>query len=181
MKKALLIVDVQNDFVTGSLGSDYARDVIVPNIKSLAKEFDYRDRYATLDSHVDKDYLNSHEGKRLPIKHCIVGTKGHDLVKEIKRMIPSDPWHMILKGQFSVSHIDLYNAFTRGCGFGCDYDEIHVCGLVTDICVISNVLALRSIFKEKDIIVHESCCAGTSKEAHDAAIKVMKSCQIDIV
>lgn len=179
MTKALLIVDVQNDFVTGSLGSDYARDVVVPNIKNLAKEFDYRDRFATMDTHIDNKYLETHEGKRLPVKHCIIGTRGHELVKELGRFVANEGFHRILKSQFAAPSMTLINALKKyPAGY---YDEIHICGLCTDICVISNALLLRSIFPETDIIVHENCCGGTSKEAHDAAILIMKNCHIDIV
>lgn len=178
MRKVLLIIDVQNDFVTGSLGSEYAKDVVVPNIKKLIPEFKQQDRFATLDIHFDDSYLESQEGRNLPIKHCIFGTNGCKIVKELNRYILTDCAHRIIKFNFGAKSIDLYNSFSYSIGLP---DEIHICGLVTDICVISNALILKSIFPERKIIVHESCCGGTSKEAHDAAIKVMKSCQIDIV
>lgn len=174
MSKALLIIDVQNDFVTGSLGSEYARDVVVPNILNLIKEFDRRDRFATLDTHFDKTYPETQEGKKLPIKHCIEDTKGHKIAKELNRYILNDSNHRIEKYTFGAPQMVLYNVFYE------QYEEIHICGLVTDICVVSNALILKSLYPNSRIVVHESCCGGTSKEAHDAAITVMKSCQIDI-
>ena len=174
MDKALLIIDVQNDFVSGSLGSEYAQNTVVPNIKNLISEFSRSNRFATLDTHDNDKYLETPEGKKLPVKHCIEDTEGHNIVKELNRYILNDSYHRIIKKTFGAKPIELYNDFLR-------YDEIHICGLCTDICVVSNVLILKAIFPEKTIIVHENCCGGTSKEAHDAAITVMKSCQIDIV
>lgn len=179
-KKALLIIDAQNDFVTGSLGSEYAKDVVIPNVIELTKQFDKEDIYFTLDTHFDENYLETQEGKKLPIKHCILGTKGHKLVKELDDLIIDGRYrsvHTIIKDRFGAFPIQLYTTFCTGNLY---YDEIHICGLVTDICVITNTLIIKSIFPEIRIVVHENCCGGTSKEAHDAAIKVMKSCQIDI-
>jgi len=177
--KALLIIDVQNDFVTGSLGSEYAKNVVVPNVVKLGREFG-TDIFITMDTH-DSDYLETLEGKKLPVSHCIFGTPGHELVPEIEDLI-ADAFshflpmlsHIIVKNTFGAEQKILTESFES-------YDEIHICGLCTDICVVSNALILRALFPNKIIVVHENCCGGTSKEAHDAAIKVMKSCQIDIV
>ena len=173
VKKALLIVDVQNDFVTGSLGSEYAKDVVVPNIKNLISGFSRGDRFATLDTHDNDKYLETQEGKKLPVKHCIEDTEGHNIVKELNRYILNDSHHRIIKRTFGAKSMELYNDFLR-------YDEIHICGLCTDICVVSNALILKALFPEKRIIIHENCCGGTSNVAHMAALTVMKSCQIDI-
>lgn len=172
IKKALLIVDVQNDFVTGSLGSEYARDVVVPNIVELAKQFDKKDIYATKDTHFH-GYLKSQEGKRLPIEHCISGTWGNELVPEIKELVPG--YQTFAKLVFGMDMDTLFSYFHR-------YNEVHICGLVTDICVITNALEFKSNthLGHIRVVVHENCCGGLTKETHDAAIKVMKSCQIDI-
>lgn len=171
MKKALLIVDVQNDFVSGSLGSEYAQEVVVPNVLALAKQFNAEDIYATMDTHYES-YLSTPEGKKLPVEHCISGTTGHELVASVNKLIAD--YHRIYKLTFGASPIALAYLFK-------EYDEIHVCGLCTDICVVSNVLILKALFPDKNIIVHENACGGTSKENHDAAITTMKSCQVDIV
>ena len=175
-KKALLIVDVQNDFVTGSLGSEYAKDVVVPNIVELAKQFDKGDVYVTYDTHED-NYLDTQEGQRLPVKHCIKHTKGWELAPEIDDIIDHHYiFNEIIKSHFGVSSGVLWSVFKY-------YDEVHICGLCTDICVIANALGFKSHkgLSTIKVIVHENCCGGTSKEAHDAAITVMKSCQIDVV
>ena len=174
IKKALLIIDVQNDFVTGSLGSEYAKDVVVPNIVELAKQFDKKDIYATLDTHFH-GYLKTQEGKRLPIEHCMSGTSGHDLVPEIEEIVSKNIYNRIVKLMFGMNMSTLFSYFHK-------YDEVHICGLVTDICVITNALEFKSNthLGHIRVVVHENCCSGTSKEAHDAAIRVMKSCQIDI-
>lgn len=176
VNRALLIVDVQNDFVTGSLGSEYAKDVVVPNIVKLAENFDKGDIYVTLDTHED-NYLDTPEGKKLPIKHCIRNTEGWELAPEINDILDNSyVFNKIKKSHFGVSSEVLYSVFKY-------YDEVHICGLCTDICVIANALG----FKSHDglsiirVIAHENCCGGTSKEAHDAAIMVMKSCQIEVV
>lgn len=175
IKKALLIVDVQNDFVTGSLGSEYAKDVVVPNIVELAKQFKKEDIYATMDTHFH-GYLKTQEGQRLPVEHCISGTWGHNLVPEIDALVYNVlAYNRIIKLVFGMDRDKMFNLFK-------DYDEVHICGLVTDICVVTNALGFKSNshLDHIRIIVHENCCGGTSKEAHDAAITVMKSCQIDI-
>ena len=174
IKKALLIVDVQNDFVTGSLGSKHALKTVVPNIVELAKQFDKEDIYTTQDTHFT-NYLHTQEGKRLPVKHCISGTEGWSLVPVIDALVINDDKHRQIKTVFGLNPDALFTLFLG-------YQEVHICGLCTDICVISNALGFKSHshLSHIRIVVHENCCGGTSKEAHDAAITVMKSCQIDI-
>ena len=178
--KALLVVDVQNDFVTGSLGSEYANKVVVPNVVKLIEEFG-EDSFVTLDTH-NPDYLETFEGKKLPVEHCIIHTPGHKLVPEVEKAfekifsnnLAALVLHIILKETFGADQEELVDSFE-------DYKEIHICGLCTDICVVSNALILRALFPDKTIVVHADACGGTSKEAHEAALTVMKSCQIDIV
>lgn len=172
IKKALLIVDVQNDFVTGSLGSEYARDMVVPNIVELAKTFDKEDIYATMDTHFS-NYLKTQEGKRLPVEHCLSGSWGQRIVPEVTGFVPIK--NTFTKLQFGMKQEELFNHFYK-------YNEVHIVGLCTDICVITNALEFKSHPQLSNIrvVVHENCCGGLTKETHDAAIKVMKSCQIDI-
>lgn len=171
MKKMLLIVDVQNDFVSGSLGSEYAQTVVAPNVIDLAKQFNKSDIFATMDTH-EENYLDTSEGKKLPVKHCIKNTWGHDLISELEPFV--ERTHCLLKNTFGYNPYTLSRLFT-------DYDEIHICGLCTDICVVSNALILKASNPDKKIIIHANACGGTSKENHDAAIQVMKSCQLDIM
>lgn len=170
--KALLVIDEQVDFVTGTLGSKYAENTVVPNTVQLIKQFPKTDIYATQDTHFS-EYFTTLEGKKLPVQHCMAGTSGHELVPELKDLIFDDPLHQIKKVTFGANMDILLSIFMN-------YEEIHLCGLCTDICVVSNALILRALFPNKTIILHESCCGGTSKEAHDAAVTVMRSCQIDI-
>jgi len=170
--KALIVIDEQVDFVTGTLGSKYAEKTVVPNTVELIKQFPKTDVYATQDTHYP-EYWTTLEGKKLPVQHCMAGTYGHKLVPELRDLILDDPLHRITKITFGANMDILLSVFMN-------YDELHICGLCTDICVVSNALILRALFPDKPIILHESCCGGTTKEAHDAAVMVMRSCQIDI-
>lgn len=173
--KLFIVIDVQNDFVTGSLGTPEAK-AIIPKIKKAiteARKQGYEIIY-TRDTHF-RNYLDTFEGKKLPIEHCILGTYGWKVVKDID--IPE------------VVHIDKYGFGVADFGIELyfhgirctDIEEIKICGLVSDICVISNALILRSCFIDTPIYVIKDCCAGTTPEAHHAAMKVMESCQIDII
>lgn len=167
MKRTLIVIDMQNDFVTGSLGTPEAQ-AIVPNVKRKIDEYQARgDKIIfTRDSH-NANYLHSLEGKHLPVEHCIVGTKGWCVVDEL-----NNP---------SCEHVDKK---TFGYAFwGDDYyfEEIEIVGVCTDVCVISNALILKATFRTFDITVDASCCAGTTTEKHEAALEVMKSCQINVI
>ena len=184
MKKVLVVVDMQNDFVTGSLGSPEAQ-AIVPRIVDKIDECGDNEYLIvfTQDTHYN-DYLNSLEGKYLPVKHCILGTEGHKLIPEItkfynydiieKESFGSNDWWNCLAENFSI----MGNAPNIPW-----YDDIQfeIVGLCTDICVVSNALILRSLFPNCEIIVHADCCAGTTPERHKAALEVMRSCQIQVV
>ena len=170
--RALVVVDMQNDFVTGSLGSKEAQS-IVPNV--VAKIKDYKlmdcDILFTKDTH-GSNYLSTEEGKNLPVKHCIEYTDGWDLIKEIKHH--SGNMNTICKGTFGS--VKLAEWFQKE-----PYNEIELIGLCTDICVVSNALLIKAFNPNAKIYVDTSCCAGTSPEAHDAAIRTMESCQIHIL
>lgn len=170
MAKTLIVIDMQNDFIYGPLGTEEAR-AIVPNVKKKVEE--YRERgdnvWFTLDSHFD-DYFDTHEGRYLPVKHCHFGTAGWAIINDI----PSYGHARKCKSAFGVS----------GWGHGCLQNvdaQIELVGVCTDICVVSNALILRSMHPELNITVDASCCAGTTPEMHKAALAVMKSCHIDII
>jgi nicotinamidase-related amidase len=169
MKKTLIVIDMQNDFVYGPLGTDEAR-AIVPNVKTKIEEYRERgDRIIFTQDNHGFGYLNSHEGRYLPIPHC-VDENGTSLV------IPAE-WgdEALWKSTFGVD-------YWRGMfGYGDKYQDIELIGVCTDICVVSNALILRSLYPEMDIAVDASCCAGTTPEKHKAALEVMKSCHIDII
>ena len=176
MKKLLVIVDMQNDFVTGSLTNPDA-ERIVPGIVKYIEKWD-GDIATTMDTHYDDTYLLTDEGIRLPIKHCIFNTTGHAIVKDIqKSLFPKHSENF--KGSFSKSTFGstklgkfLYEEEP--------YDEIYFCGTCTDICVISNAIICKAYAPEARIIVLKDLCAGTTPENHENALKAMKQCQIDI-
>ena len=180
MKKMLIVVDVQNDFITGALGSKDAQDVL-PNIVNKIKEWD-GDIIYTMDSH-GYDYANTYEGKHLPIYHCVFETTGRDIPDEVFFASKGKYMQVINKGTFTCSEI--YNKIKDlEIWNNEEYSEIQIIGLVTDICVINvalmivNELCYRPNTK---LVVDSSCCAGTTKDNHEAALKVMKSCLIDVI
>mgnify|MGYP005762164577 CR=1 FL=1 len=166
--KALIVVDMQNDFITGSLGTKEAQ-AIVPNVKKkIQKYVDHGDQIIfTRDTH-DTGYLKTQEGKMLPVEHCIYPSNGWEIVDGID--IPHYPH--INKHSFGWK---LWN------GLGFDFEEIELIGVCTDICVISNALILKAQFPEVKITVDASCCAGVTPELHESALKVIRSCQINVI
>lgn len=175
---ALVVVDAQVGFTTGNLKSDVAVAKL-DNIVNLIKRFKDGLVTATHDTHY-KDYLKTFEGQRLPVEHCIMGTEDWELHPKIKEAL-KDVKHAseIRKNTFGyLDWLHHYHQFHQPVEDR--PGDIYICGFCTDICVVSNALLLRASFPHRRIICVENCCAGTSKEAHDAAITVMKSCQIDI-
>jgi nicotinamidase-related amidase len=167
--KTLIVIDVQNDFVTGSLGTLEAQ-AIIPNVRKKIAE--YRERndkiIFTQDTH-DSNYLETNEGKHLPVPHCIAGTDGWKIVDELS----NDEDIIVYKSTFG-------NLYWSKLVSQWD-DTIEIIGLCTDICVISNALILKAMFPNIKITVDASCCAGVTSETHKSAIEVMKMCQIDII
>lgn len=188
--KAVVLIDVQNDFVTGALGSKWAQEV-VPRIAKFVNDIKDNPEYvifATRDTHYD-DYLNTLEGKKLPVPHCIKNTEGWEIVPEVKDFI--DENNIVDKNTFmscrilnedmDLADIILDTVISRQ-QEGKDYiiDEIIICGFVTSICVVSNALKLRGNRPETRITVYDNLCADVSLDAHYAALTVMQNCQIDI-
>lgn len=176
--KALIVIDMQNDFIEGALGTKEAQS-IVPNVKKKIEEYisNGDEVFFTYDTH-DEKYLETSEGKHLPVPHCIEGTEGWQIHPEIdragclhikKRSFGYDSW-----GDLRYRD-DLFAGISRS------LDEIELVGVCTDICVISNALILKSIFTDVPITVDASCCAGVTPETHQAALTVMKSCQINVI
>ena len=181
--KVLLVVDVQNDFVTGALANPEAQKCI-PKIKEKIQQRlnEGWQVMFTQDTH-DEDYLDSSEGRYLPVTHCVAWTWGWELVEELKEF-----WchNSIIKKRFGLNDLDrqIYLTMPRDWSFATDpITEIELIGFCTDICVISNALILKAdIIRDKTIISCDaSCCAGTSIEAHKAALTVMKSCQVEVI
>ena len=174
MKKCLIIIDMQNDFIDGSLSNKSAQDII-PAILEELRTGGYEHIVFTRDTHT-KNYLNTPEGKSLPIEHCIMGTEGCELNQEILEdaCFECDSISFFDKPTFGslglLSHIQ-----SQG-----DFDEVVVCGTCTDICVVSNVLILKTMKPDLNITVLGNACAGLTPEKHQAALEVMKSCQINV-
>ena len=172
MSKALIIVDMQNDFITGALGSKEAQDIVDDIVKCAEKDFKHDRIIATMDTH-DKDYLDTYEGKHLPIKHCIKNTPGwclEDRIYNIKDLFTVEKRSFGSETLMHKLREDFFNLNT-----------VYLCGVCTDICVISNALMIRSMLPEVKVVVFSNLCAGTTPEAHEAALKVMQSCQVEVI
>ena len=165
--KTLIVVDMQNDFISGTLGTEEAK-AIVPNVqKKICKYLDRGDEVIfTRDTHM-VNYLETNEGRHLPVSHCINGTYGWLIADEVNH----PECRHINKKTFGYTHWD----------YECDPEEIEIIGLCTDICVVSNALILKAQFPEIAITVDASCCAGVTHEKHRAALEVMRSCQINVI
>lgn len=174
-KKVLIVVDMQNDFVTGSLGTEEAKN-IVEAVKNRILNYNKEYVYATRDTHFD-DYLKTEEGINLPIKHCIQGTKGHDIVDLLKPLIDENK----IYDKYTFASIDLSNKIKEIYDENDGEIEVEICGLCTDICVISNALLLKAKMPDIKIYLDKNLTAGVTTELKDAAIKIMKSCQINIL
>ena len=175
-RKFLIIVDMQNDFIDGALGTREAQ-AIVPVAAQRIKELDAEDyeTLVTLDTH-EENYLFTNEGKHLPVKHCIYASHGWELHPEIRKAI-SDCCTFEKETFGSMGLVN--HLITRGAR---QYrTTIEIMGLCTDICVISNALLLKANFPEAEIRVNSTCCAGVTPELHEAALKVMQSCQIEVI
>lgn len=165
MKRTLIVIDMQRDFIDGALGTPEAQ-AIVPAVRE--KISTYRKRgdeiIFTRDTH-GPDYLSTPEGRKLPVEHCLKGTPGWELAPGLW-----EPGEKIIdKSTFGYT------------GWGdMEFGEIELVGLCTDICVVSNGLILKAMFPEAEITVDPACCAGVTPESHQAALLTMKMCQIQV-
>ena len=188
MFKMLICVDLQNDFIDGVLGTPQAR-AIVPKVVEKLKNEDLKKTLVifTKDTHSSENYFDTLEGKMLPVPHCIENTPGWSINKEISSIVDNTVSKLVCSTDKIIKSRIYKNTF------GSDdlrellllhkdnIEEIEFCGLVTDCCVISNVLMARQVLPNTRIILDTSCCAGTTKEKHLAALEVMKSCQIEVI
>ena len=164
----LIVVDMQNDFITGSLGTKEA-EAIVENVAEKIKHFDGKVIF-TRDTH-EENYMDTQEGKNLPVTHCITGTDGW----QIHPTLAPFANEVIDKPTFgSVTLAQLISAMDN-------VEGITLVGICTDICVISNAMILKAFLPEVPITVDASCCAGVTPESHKNALAAMKCCQINIV
>jgi nicotinamidase-related amidase len=174
MKRFLVVVDMQNDFVDGALGSEQAAAIVPAAVKKISS-FD-GDIFVTLDTHFE-DYLQTSEGKKLPVAHCIKDTNGWRLNKDIKAVLDEKDFTEVEKNTFGS--VNLPGLIKKAAGEE-DF-SIELIGLCTDICVVSNALLLKASFPEAPISVDSACCAGVTNEKHEAALETMRSCQIDVL
>ena len=168
MKKAIVVVDMQNDFIDGALGTKEAQEMLPRLVEKLSHEAD-AELLFTMDTHT-ADYLSTQEGKKLPVEHCIKPSKGWELAPQL------EPFAGKAK---AVLEIPTFGSVKLP-EFVAEYDEIELVGLCTDICVISNAMLLKAFYPEKTISIIADCCAGVTPESHKNALAAMKMCQIEI-
>ena len=166
--KYLIVVDMQNDFTTGSLGSAHAA-AIIPNVVEKVKDFSGKVIF-TRDTH-GNDYLQTQEGNKLPVVHCIRNTDGWQVCEELA------PYADCIVDKVTFGSVELPHLLQA---FGDSIEEIELCGLCTDICVISNAMILKAAFPEVKVSVDASCCAGGTMESHTTALNAMKAVQIEV-
>lgn len=165
MKKTLIVVDMQKDFIDGALGTKEAV-AIVENVKKKIVQYQQNgdEIIFTRDTH-QSDYLNTNEGKNLPVEHCIKGTEGWKIQDGLE--VPGAIY--IDKPTFGYMNWKEYNL-----------EEVEMVGLCTDICVVSNALIIKATYPEIQVSVDASCCAGVTPESHTAALTTMKMCQVKV-
>lgn len=174
MKKILVVVDMQKDFVDGALGTKEAA-MIVDKVVDKIQKFDGK-IFVTYDTH-DENYMETSEGRKLPVPHCIKGTDGWKLDAKVEEALKDKDVARIEKVTFGS--VDLPQKIK---GYAGDEKfEAQFIGLCTDICVVSNALIVKANYPEMNISVDASCCAGATPQAHNAALMTMKSCLIDVV
>lgn len=173
MRRILVVVDMQKDFIDGALGTIEAQKIVNPVIEKM-KAYKKSNIYVTRDTH-SENYLDTAEGKKLPVVHCVQDTEGWKLHPEIEKL--AEPSHIIDKPSFgSMELMELLQKENEK-----EPLEIELAGLCTDICVVSNALLLKAAMPECTIKVDAGCCAGVTPESHQAALLTMEMCQIEVI
>lgn len=173
MKKALIVIDMQNDFITGVLGNNECRAVVPHVVKRVQDAVEEgMDIIFSQDTH-QEDYLSTQEGKKLPVPHCIQNTEGWKIIPELAETA-AQRGIVFTKETFGSRAIAEYIKAHH-------YDEVELVGVCTDICVISNAMVIKAFAPELEIFIKESCCAGVTPQSHETAIEAMKACQMNIV
>ncbi len=173
MKKILVVVDMQNDFIDGALGTKEAEGIVKKVVEEI-HAYPAGNIYATRDTH-GKEYLQTSEGRYLPVEHCIEGTKGWQIREEVAAAMPGAV--IVDKPTFGSQRLQELLCEESGK----EELEIELVGLCTDICVVTNALLLKTRLPETRIMVKASCCAGVTPESHEAALTTMKMCQVEII
>ena len=169
MQNILIVVDMQNDFIDGALGTAEAQK-IVPNVAQKIRNFSGKIIF-TRDTH-EENYMETQEGRNLPVPHCIKPEKGWEIAPSLQPFVKKAA-AVIEKPAFGS--LELPKAVAK-----LQPDEVELVGLCTDICVISNAMILKAAFPELPVAVDASCCAGVTPASHDNALQAMKMCQVDI-
>ena len=167
--KILVVVDMQKDFIDGALGTAEAVR-IVPYVKDVIETFNGK-VFFTRDTHFE-DYMQTQEGKNLPVKHCIKGTPGWEIHPELDALRTTEPIDKVTFGSSELPKI---------LGQAESIESITFLGLCTDICVISNVMITKAFFPEVPVIVDAKGCAGVTPESHKNALAAMKMCQVTVI
>ncbi len=171
--KALVIVDMQNDFVTGALGSEDAKAIVGNVREEILKAKENGDMLIfTKDTH-GENYMNTQEGSNLPVVHCVKGTDGHKIIPELADL--TDDAIIIEKPTFGSKELGEFIEAHN------EIESVELIGVCTDICVVSNALLIKAFRTELPVSVKENCCAGTSKDNHNAAIATMRCCQVKTI
>lgn len=178
MKKLLVVIDYQNDFVDGTLGFEKAKTLEWPIYDKVTKYLQEGDKVIfTYDTHYE-EYLKTREGKNLPVLHCIKDTNGHKLYGKIKDFSRSENTMHYEKKGFGISPEDMLKIANE---IGADIKEIEIVGVVTNICVISNVVLFQSQYRNADIIVDASLCASFDDKLHEKVLDVMEGLQVEVI
>lgn len=172
MRELLIVIDMQGDFIEGSLGSPEAR-AILPRVLELVRRYPPEDVFFTRDTHGD-EYLSTQEGRKLPVLHCRAGSAGWALAPELEALRRTEPFD---KGAFGSWELGLA---LRAMNAATPLRRITLAGLCTDICVIANALLIKAALPETELAVAAAACAGSSPEAHRVALEAMRRCQIEI-
>ena len=179
MRKLLIVIDMQNDFIDGALGTPEAV-AIVENVKEKIRSYPPENILATMDTH-GPDYLQTQEGLHLPVEHCIKGSKGWLIREDIVSLLEGVKiYEKPTFGSIAMA-LDVTELSQKAVHDETEKIEIEMVGLCTDICVVSNALLLKAMMPEVRISVDASCCAGVTPESHEAALQTMKMCQIEVV
>lgn len=169
----LIVVDMQNDFVSGALGTPEAREIVPAVVKRVEEGVRRGERILfTRDTH-GADYLETQEGKHLPVPHCIRGTEGWEIVEPLRKYAE----HPIDKPTFGSSQL---GRLLLAENEGTPIEKVTLIGLCTDICVISNALLVKAFLPEAEVAVDAACCAGVTPESHRTALAAMGPCQISV-
>lgn len=174
MKRILVVVDMQKDFVDGALGTKEAVGILDNAVRKISEH--QGDIFVTYDTHFE-NYMETSEGKKLPVPHCIKGTDGWKLDEKIQDVLNSKKYTAVEKLTFGSTELP---SLIKKC-VGDESFEIELIGLCTDICVVSNALLLKAFFPETEIYVDAAACAGVTPESHNAALTTMKMCQINML